>query len=199
MKLTQRDIEILKFINEFGFCEIKHIEKKFDLKKPRSYQVMNRLTNENLVFHKRIFHGRNGIFYLSRKGAVYTDLPAIVNIPIAIYEHQLAIIEIHFKLLEQYPEAEWFSERRLNREKSANGIGQRGHISDGLLILPDNKKFAIEVELTMKGKLRLQGILRAYGGSLKVEEAWYFCSPSVLPKMREIAGQKSFIKIFSLS
>lgn len=199
MKMTKRDIEILEFINEFWFCEITQIEKKFDLKKPRSYQIMQRLVREKLVIHEKVFHGRNGIYYLSKQGASYFDLPAMSNVPIAIYDHQLAIIDVHFKLMHLYPDAQWISERRLKRERFAKGIGMLGHISDGLLVFPDDRQIAIEVELTMKGKLRLEKIFKAYASQLEIKEIWYFCSPEVLPKMRKAAEKRSYIKVHGLS
>ena len=199
MKMTQRDIEILEFINEFWFCEITQIEKKFDLKKPRSYQIMQRLIKEKLVIHEMVFHGRNGIYYLSKHGANHFDLPAMTNVPIAIYDHQLTIIDVYFKLMHLYPEAQWISERRLKRDRFAKGIGRLGHISDGLMVFPDDKQIAIEVELTMKGKLRLEHIFMAYAGELKISEVWYFCSPNVLPKMRKVAEKRSYIKVHGLS
>ena len=199
MKMTQRDVEILKFINEFWFCEITQIEKKFNLKQPRSYQIMNRLVRADLVIHKKIFHGRKGIFYLSKLGASYTDLPQMTNLPVAIYDHQLAIIELHFKLMHLFPNAEWVSERRLIQDKFAMGrMGRKGHISDGLLLFPDDKKVAIEVELSMKGKSRLQKILGCYSGQFDINEIWYFCSPEVLPKMKKATEKKSYIKIQAL-
>ena len=168
MKLTQRDIEILNFINEFGFCEITQLEKKFALKQPRCYQIMKRLKDNNLVMHERIFHGRNGVFYLTKHGAGYTDLPPIKNIPKDNYFHQLTIIEVYFRLIQQHPDASWVSERRINREKARYNIGKRNHhLADGMLILTDAKEIAIEVELTMKSKQRVEAILKVMAGNLQ--------------------------------
>lgn len=198
MKLTERDVEIMRFINEFGFCEITQIEKMFDLRKPRSYQIMQRLVSEKLVMHERVFHGRHGIFYLSKLGAGHFDLPVMTNIPIATYDHQLAIIDMYFKLIHLYPEAQWVSERRLKQDRFAKGIGSIGHVADGLLVFPDEKQIAIEVELTMKGKLRLEKIFRAYVSQFEIKEVWYFCAPEIVLKMQKAAEKRSYIKIHGL-
>ena len=198
MKMTKRDIAIMEFIHEFWFCEITQIEQKFGLKKPRSYQIMQRLVREKLVIHERVFHGRNGIFYLSRLGASHFDLPAMTNVPIAIYDHQLAIIDMYFKLMHLYPEAQWVSERKLIRDRFAKGIGSIGHVADGLLVFPDDRQIAIEVELTMKGKLRLEKIFKAYAGQFQIKEIWYFCSPEIISKMKKAAEGRSYIKIHGL-
>ena len=51
----------------------------------------------------------------------------------------------------------------------------------------------------MKSKRRIEPILRGYGGTLKIKEAWYFCAPDVLARMRKAVGVRSFIKVFGLS
>src|SRR5579864_732677 len=116
MQMTHRDVEILRFINDFGFCEMPQIQKRFELSKPRGYKVMQRLVQAGLVIHCKVFHDRHGIFYLNHKGASFTELPPLATIPVGIYDHQLTIIEAYFKLMEQYPGTQWISERRLKRE-----------------------------------------------------------------------------------
>ena len=199
MKLTQRDMEIMRFINEFGFCEITQIEKRFGLKKPRSYQIMQRLTKENLIKHERVFHGKHGIFYLTRQGANYTDLPALKNIPKDNYTHQLTVIEIHLQLMHLFPGSMWLSERRIKRDKSAYSVGHKSdHLADGVLILPDEKHIAIEIELTMKTKKRIEDIIVAYILHHRLKEVWYFCSPVIIERVRKAARQWKHVKIHTL-
>jgi DNA-binding Lrp family transcriptional regulator len=198
MQITERDIEILQFINEFGFCEMPQLEKRFNLKTPRSYKIMQRLVKAGLIIHERILYNRPGVFYLSQRGAKQTDLPAIINISLASYKHQIMIIEVYFKLIQRYPEAQWISERKLKRDKFQDGIGKRGHIADGMLIFPDQKKVAIEIELSAKGKRRINEIFRSYGTQHVIKEAWYFCAKKIVADYTDLAGSKSFIKIHKL-
>ncbi len=196
MQITERDIEIIRFINNFGFCEIKQIEKQFGIKKSRGYQIMKRLVDANLVVHERVFHGVHGIFYVTHRGSEFSDLPPIKNIPKDNYRHQLAIIDTFFKLKAQYPEAEWVSERRIKRDKYMDGLGKRRHIPDGLLIFPDSKEVAIEVELTLKSKRRLLEIFRNYMACLEIKEIWYYCSPKITEQLRQLAEKKPFLKFY---
>jgi DNA-binding transcriptional regulator PaaX len=198
MQITDRDIEILKFINEFGFCEMPQLEKQFGFKTPRSYKVIQRLVKAGLVIHERILHNRPGVFYLTSRGAEHTDLPAISRIPTAIYKHQITIIEAYFKLIQRFPEAQWVSERRMKREKFKDGLGKAGHIADGLLVFPSQKPIAIEIELSAKGKRRIIEIFRNYGTQHVIKEAWYFCAKNIIAEYSELAGNKSFIKIHKL-
>jgi DNA-binding MarR family transcriptional regulator len=82
MRVTERDIEILRFINDFGFCEMPHLNKRFGWRKPRNYQVVNRLLRMGFLKHERVFYGRHGIYRLSQKGARHTDLPALQRVPL---------------------------------------------------------------------------------------------------------------------
>lgn len=198
MQITERDIEIIRFINDFGFCEIKQIEKQFGITKSRGYQIMKRLVNANLVIHEKVFHGAHGIFYVTKLGSECTDLPPIKNIPKDNYQHQLAIIEMFLKLKDQYPEAEWISERRIKRDKYRKGLGKRGHIPDGMLIFPDNKEVAIEIELTLKSKRRLKEIFHTYIACLQIKETWYYCSPNITERLRKLAERIDCIKFYDL-
>src|SRR5438128_1599019 len=113
MQMTERDHEILNFINEFGFCEMPQLQKRFGLKMQRGYKVVQRLIKEGLVIHERILHNRPGAFYLTNRGAEHTELPPISRVSTAIYKHQITIIEAYFKLIQKFPEATWISERRM--------------------------------------------------------------------------------------
>lgn len=183
MIMTERDIEILKFINDFGFCEISQIEKRFQLNRPRSYKIMQRLVKAGFVIHQRAFNNNFGIFYLNNSGAQFTDLPRMKNIPIGTYNHQLTIIEVYLKLMRQYPEAFWISERHLQRDRVKHGMKKQNHIADGMLILPDQKQIAIEVELTTKGTYRLEKILKGYASQFDINEVWYFCESQAKNKI----------------
>ncbi len=174
IRITERDELILQFINLFGFCEIRHIQRQFELKKRQSYAVMKRLIKANLVTHQQIYHQKHGIYFVTKLGAAYTEFPSLSVIPQNHYYHHLTVIDVYQKLNHQYNEMAWVSERELINDKFADGVGQRGHIADGMVLLPD-KKIAIEVELTVKGRTRLEKILKGYAKQADIDEIWYFC------------------------
>ena len=203
MHLTERDIEILHFINDFGFCEMPHIERMFGLTKRRSYQIIQRLIAAGLVIHQRVFHGRHGIYRLSTKGASHTDLPALTRIALAHYNHSLAILDVYLHVRTKHPDAEWLSERHLIHAKHADGVGKRGHLPDGILLMPtsDKKetKIAIEVELRSKARARIETILKWYTSQFDFSEVWYYCPQGVAESLRSVVGESmSFVKIRSL-
>src|SRR6185437_4431525 len=129
--VTERDVQLLQFINEFGFCEMPYLQKRFGLKKTRSYQLVNRLMQKGLLQHERVFHERHGLYRLTKKGAAFTALTELAKVPVGNYEHQLKIIDVYLKLKKLYPDSTWISERQLEQEKFQKGLGQYGHLADG--------------------------------------------------------------------
>lgn len=199
MQLTERDMRILSFINDFGFCEMPQIEKMFGLVKPRSYQIIQRLIAAGLVKHERVFHGRHGIYRLSKKGASHTDLPALARVSLAHYNHSLAVLDVYLHLSKSHPDAEWLSERHLIHQKYFDGLGKRGHLPDGILLFSDEKKIAIEVELRLKAKMRIESILKWYTTQFDFSEVWYFCPQDVATSLRSVVGESMpFVKMRSL-
>lgn len=195
IRITERDLEILNFINDFGFCEMPQLEKRFNLRKPKNYMLINRLIKIGLVKHERLFYGRHGIYRLTRKGARNTPLPPLNRVVLGNYIHDIKLMEIYLKLRELYPEAQWISERKLKQEKYTDGVGKKGHLPDGMLIFPDGKEVAIEVELTAKDRRRVERILKWYTGKFDIKEVWYYCSPSIVAYMQNKAAKMAFVKV----
>jgi len=78
------------------------------------------------------------------------------------------------------------------------GLGKRGHIADGLLLFPDNKEIAIEVELTLKSKQRLLEIFRNYMTCFQIKEIWYYCSPNITDRLSKLAEKMPYFKFHHL-
>jgi len=196
IQLTRRDMAILDFINDFGFCEMRHLERRFGMKKPIGYRLMHRLIKAGLVMHERIYHFEAGIYLLTPEGAKCTDLPSVSHFAIGRFAHQKALIDTYLTLRERYPDMDWLSERQLKHEKFYDGIGKHGHLADGVLIFSDGRKIAIEVELNLKGKERLKKIFKQYAAQFGFNEVWYFCPKEMVEKLKVLAKNMPFIKIY---
>lgn len=197
MKITKRDVEIIQFINNFGFCETNHLSKRFKLAPNRIYQLIKRLVDSGFVISKRLFCERDSIYYLTEKGAEFTDLPKLANLSLGTYYHNVILIDLYLKLSSYFPGAVWISERQLLNEKFRDGVGKRGHSADGIMLISD-KQIAIELELTPKGLNRLEGIIKSYSTNFSIKEVWYFCSKQASQVVKRAAGNVSYVKIFDL-
>lgn len=198
MILTERDEEILRFVNELGYCDVAQLMVRFGLKKSWMYRLIERLVKEKLMQYSAVLNSRHRVYFLTNKGARYTDLPAIDRITVGQYRPHVALVYVYLKLRKQYPEAQWISERRLLQKKFCNGLGKKGHVSDGVLVLSDEKKIAVEVEISVKAKHKIDKILREYCTQLAVKEVWYFCLQQAMASLTVLAAKMPFIKIISL-
>jgi hypothetical protein len=190
IRITERDVSILQFVNEFGFCEIRHVQNQFGIKKRLCYSLMQRLVLGGFVTHQHIYHNQHGIYRATHLGASYTDLPPLNIIPHNHYHHHLTVIDVYQKMKQYHAAMTWVSERQLISEKFSQGVGKRGHIADGMLLLP-NKKVAIEVELTVKGRARLERILKGYAKQADIDEIWYFCQQKTFNALRPFVEKMS--------
>jgi hypothetical protein len=117
------------------------------------------------------------------------------NIPKDNYIHQLAVIDVYFKLMEQYLGTKWLSERYIKREKYDYDVGQKiKHLCDGILVLPNDKQIAIEVELTMKTKERLQDIIIEYVLHRRLKEVCTTAHPKRLSGCAGLRVSGSMLK-----
>lgn len=201
IRLKSIEEKILKFVHEFGFCHIGHIMQKFDLQKSSAYEHMNFLTRLQLLIHEPVMDNAKGVYYLTYKAIslLRLDLPVVRHVPLAIYSHQLAVVQMHFKLIKAYPEATWLTERRFIKSHYQPLASQvKIHIPDGVLLFPTLKQCAIEVERTRKEKDRLIRIVRSYGLQRTFKEVWYFCSLEVLPALHQIAKELPYVKVYAL-
>lgn len=196
--LMDRDKKILQFINQFGFCEMPHLNQRFNFKHPRNYQIMNKLKKAGLIIHEQNRLSQYGTYRLTKAGALHTPLPPIKRVPFGIYDHEILLIQLYFKLMALYPNATWISERHLAYQKHQDGIGKRAHVPDGLLVFHEGKTVAIELERSLKGNKRVEKILRDYRKDVSIEEIWYFCSAEVLPTLTKLSEDRHYLKVYPL-
>ncbi len=195
IQLSEREMSILKFINEFGFCEVSHIMQRFNLGRSTCYEQMKVLRRFEMLNHAEVLPNYPGVYYLTVKAArlLDTDLPYFSQVPRNAYVHHMAVLRTYLKVKTEYPACEWITERRLIRQKYEDMPGSKEHLPDGIVILTDGSWIAIEVELTMKARQRLITILSDYAVDKSFSEVWYFCSPHIMAAITEAA--LSFPKI----
>ena len=194
--MMERDLEILKFINKFGFCEMQHLDKYFQLKKPNNYQIMRRLKKAGWIQQQQVF-SKKSAYWLNKSTTkkIGSSIPAINKPPVAIYTHEVLLIDLYLKLKEQFDNANFISEREIIRDKYFEGFGKKGHVADGLLIFQDKKVVAIELELTLKSAKRIEHIFRAYKKNLEIDEIWYFCDDKIFNVISRRSEDQSHIKV----
>ena len=198
IQLTTREVEIIKFINQFGFCEMNQLKQYFGLKAPHCYRTTRRLITSDLISHQFIFHRQPGVFQATSLGAHFPALPPLHKVPLATYRHQLKVVEVAVYLLHLYPNSTWISERQLAQDHYFKGFNAKGHVADGVLVLEDGKQICIEVELTLKSRNRLAQILKSYSTFFSVKEVWYVCPKQLAAILKPLMGKHSFVKVLTI-
>jgi hypothetical protein len=194
--LTERDVQIIRWINSHRAATLQQVAKKFEL----GYEVvrhrLSRLRSVDYLVYENLFFHKPGVYMAAAKGVALAgdDLPP-VRLQLSSYIHDLQLVDLALRL-EQETGVFWMTDRQLRREKGLRGIGTTGHCPDGVLIFPDsNDKVAVELELTSKGMERTEKILEEYAKK-QYKEVWYFVGrdlPSSIIKTLFLP----FIKVFS--
>ncbi|HZW61279.1 MAG TPA: hypothetical protein VFF04_03570 [Candidatus Babeliales bacterium] len=199
--LSKRELAVIQFIHDFGFCEISHVMKRFGLGRSNAYGQMKILNRVGMVNHSVVLPNFPGVYFLTAKAVklLNSDLPIITYIPTNNYTHHMEVLNVYLKVREKYPDCTWITERQLIREKYDDLRGNKEHLPDGKLVLPDGKCIAIEVELSLKARERLLNILTDYVVDKAIYEAWYFCSPKIISVVSEIATNFKKIKTYVLN
>lgn len=90
---------------------------------------------------------------------------------LSLIAHVAAVNDARLHVQARDPQAQWISERLLAKQRSDS----RRHLPDAI-VLSDGRRVAIEVELTVKSRRRLEGILDQL--ARQHDATVYFCAPA---------------------
>jgi len=199
LRLTPRDLNLLCWINSVGFVTINHITQKLKISQPTAYIRSKKLVTHHYLLHERIFHGAAGIYRVTHDGVHVSGspLPALRKISLASYHHDLLVTTLNLQLLNRFG-GSYVSERELRHGDGLNCFGKIGHTPDSVLLLND-KKIAIEVELSKKSKRRRSEIFNYYLKNFDYQEVWYFCGDREIEnQLKPFLEKAPFIKTYPI-
>src|SRR5947208_2387387 len=97
--------------------------------------------------------------WLTRRGTSLAGIDYSVWRPNpGMLAHIAAVTDVRLHVLDGHPGAEWVCERELHRELAATVDGRQRHRPDGLVVI-DGREVAVEVELTLKRRARIEQIM----------------------------------------
>jgi hypothetical protein len=170
--LTKNDLDILDKINRFGFLTVREIARMTDRQETVIYRRIKLLCDGDYLNHKLIFWGQPGAYWLTYKGKTICNSPlSTIRCPsVGTYAHELKVAEVYINLKGKYGDKfSWLTARELVSEKvDAAADYARAFKSmktrrtpDGVLLY-NSQKIAIEVELSLKRKIRQRQIISNY-------------------------------------
>ena len=196
MRLTERDLELLRWINGHGFVTARQAADWMGTCLQTGHRRMRLLHQGGYVRRQRLFHGAERAYWLSGLGQKISGdtLSYLETISPATYRHHWMMVDLAHDLVAK-TKGQFTPERRLREERAIKGVGAEGHVPDGLLHVKNKKPIAIELELTVKGRERLEGIVEGYL-ERDLGEVWYFvASDQVRRKLTSIIDSESLFKI----
>jgi len=97
--------------------------------------------------------------WLTRRGQSLAGIEYSLWRPNAgMLAHIAAVTDVRLHVLDRHPGAVWVCERELHRELAIEPGGRQRHRPDGLVVI-DGREVAVEVELTLKRRARIEQIM----------------------------------------
>lgn len=197
MIFQERDADILKWINGFGFASAEQIQSFMKVGKTACYVRLKKLVDGGYLTRERILHGQARIHKLTKKGmlACGDAILPLKYVNLGTFRHDFKLIDLAL-MLERETGGSFMPDRRIRHDEGLSGVGQLGHIADGYLSVGQDKPIAVELELSVKSRVRIQGIINDYGGNLAVKEVWYYTdNKEVVRAIAKASKGFDFIKV----
>lgn len=200
IRFQKRDAEILRWVNGFGFASVDQIQRFMGIGTTAAYVRIRKLVEAGYLERERVLHGQARIHKATKQGVIAAGdaiLP-LSTVNLGTFRHDLALVDLALHL-EAKTGGVFKPDRRIRHDEGLSGVGQLGHIPDGYLHMGSDKPIAIELELSVKSRARIQRIIDGYGGDLAVKEVWYFTDQKdVARAIRSAAQGYDFIRVHEI-
>ncbi|HUE26548.1 MAG TPA: hypothetical protein VMP89_07215 [Solirubrobacteraceae bacterium] len=209
VRLTERDLRLLWFLSEHRLALETHLQSLLGASADATRTRVRSLARGGFVAHRRVFDGEPAVCQIRRPGleAIGSRLPA-PRLNLAFYAHDVgaAWLWLAARGGSFGPMREVIGERVLrSHDGSADrdgepygvrlgGLGPRGqerlHYPDLLLVTPQGRRIAIELELTKKGRARREKILAGYGADSRIDAVLYLVEKPALRRAIEASAAR---------
>ena len=194
MVIVERDLEILKLVYRMGFCLGRHIK---DLLYFTSSRACDRrlavLVNAKYLSRKKYLYGIPYLYTVTHKGRILIGANKRENkIRLEQINHDTKVLDVLIYCISKYgfQLGEMQSERELHIK---DGFGNRKHHPD-FIFQHQDKKYAVEVELTLKAKATLEKNVR--DNYLNYDkQIWVTGDKKIVSLLQKFADEYSNIEI----
>ena len=209
VRLTERDLRVLSFMAEHRLVLETHIQKLLGTSADATRTRLRALARAGYVTHRRVFDAEPAVCQIRRSGlAAISSRLQPPQLKLGCYAHDvgagwlcLAAREGTFGLMrEVIAERELRShDGRVDRDAEPygvrlGGVGPHGrerlHYPDLLLITPEGRRIAVELELSSKGTRRREHILGGYGADGRIDAVLYLVENPSLARAIEQSAER---------
>jgi hypothetical protein len=201
--LTERDMTIAEWIGRQGAVRAEHVMTGFSIGRTAAYRRLHELVDFGLVRRHRLLYNDSGLLTATAEGlrCAGLDRLAPARISLALVPHMIASAALAAEVEPRLVGQTLLSDREHRAAENAAGApiasaivgrqtdGREGlHRPDFALIGHDDRGVvAVELELTLKNRTRLERILRGYLRNQNVSVVRYHAAEPIADAVRRAA------------
>jgi hypothetical protein len=198
---TERDAEIVGWVGRLGAAGAEHVAGRFQMGRSQCYERLSGLLAGGLLEQHTLLHRRPGLYVATRAGLRWRGLERLgaCSVRPGGFEHAWEVANAAVALERALSGWEVLGEREIRlREREEErllasarvgvlpGGGAALHRPDLVLVGPGGRAVAVEVELSVKARGRLEGICRGWARARHLERVYYL---AVLRAVHETRAQ----------
>lgn len=185
VRCSPRDLELLHVVGEQYAITLPHLARMMGGSSHAARWLRSRWERAGWARGRAMLIGEPVFVWLTRRGHSLADVDYSVWRPNAgMLAHIAAVTDVRLHVLGRHPGATWVCERELHRELAAGGGRVLRHRPDGLVVI-DGREVAVEVELTLKRRARIEQIMTELVA--RYRSVTYFAAPAVRRTLTAVA------------
>lgn len=155
-ELTERDVEILKYVNRFGKCLPEDIAEYIERSVIMTRKIVKKLKELELLKGTRVFYNKGQLLSCTEKGAGFTGYCSEKEIKLSRIEHDLQVVRVFNIIRKIIDHQAYYTDRDMRQYELF-----KTHRPD--IVFKSNEGFtAVEVELHRKSTERMMYIRKFY-------------------------------------
>lgn len=205
--LTDRDVDALRWVAEMYAARVDTLGKVLGrlggsdaaLAGKTVWRLVDRWRRAGMAERHRVVVGDPAWVTTTAEGRRVADAPW-PSWPMRLSQlaHVRAVGELRDLIERKRSDLRWVCERELRRSQALDR--RRGeHLADGLVVLGNGKRIAVEVELTAKTHERTAGIIGGLVAEPGIDAVWYFVADRARSPVLRAAEAESTVLVHDLS
>jgi hypothetical protein len=185
VKASERDLQLLYLVGEQYAVTVPQVDRLIGRSIHTARALRDRWKRAGWVDSGQLAIQAPSFVWLTGRGAAGVESPFRVwqpNHGLAL--HIESVTNVRLLLEHELRLGDWECERAI-AQQFAKERARRGHLPDAVLHM-GGERIAIEVELTLKSRVRLGAIVDEL--SLAYEHVWYFAPERLHPTLTELAA-----------
>ena len=160
IRIVERDEKIIREVSRWRVILSRHITILAGFTGQRACERrLKKLAENGYIQRKRVLYGVPGIYSLAKAGLALIGEKKNSEVRVEQIQHDIAVLDtaIYLHRVKGIAFEQMQTEKQLH---SIDGFGMRRHRPD-IVITREGKAYCVEVELSLKAKARLEGIIKA--------------------------------------